>query len=238
MEAWRASLPERRASKLKNNHRVIRSHRMALAVAPRLSYAGAEFIPPVHIMSRDAIVDTSKLLSYVLRHRPDSIGLRLDANGWADVDVLLQRLAEHGKAVDRALLERVVADNDKQRFAFDAGRTRIRASQGHSIQVDLALQPAQPPDVLYHGTASRFLKSILASGLRAGNRRHVHLSGDADTARRVGARHGFPVILHVDTARMRADGAVFYRSDNGVWLTGPVAPRYLRVLDGNGRDTG
>lgn len=189
----------------------------------------------LHIMSRDAIVDTSKLLSYVLRHRPDSIGLQLDASGWADVDVLLQRLAEHGKAVDRALLERVVADNDKQRFAFDAARTRIRASQGHSIQVDLALQPTQPPDVLYHGTASRFLKSILASGLRAGNRRHVHLSGDVDTARRVGARHGFPVILHVDTARMRADGAVFYRADNGVWLTGPVAPRYLRVLDGHSR---
>ncbi|MFS2024170.1 RNA 2'-phosphotransferase [Massilia sp. GER05] len=186
-------------------------------------------------MSRDTIVDTSKLLSYVLRHRPDSIGLQLDANGWADVDALLQRLAEHGRPVARELLDRVVANNDKQRFAFDATRTRIRASQGHSIQVDLALQPAQPPDVLYHGTASRFLKSILASGLRAGNRQHVHLSGDVGTARRVGARYGFPVILRVDTARLRADGAVFYRSDNGVWLTGPVAPRYLRVLDGNDR---
>lgn len=184
-------------------------------------------------MSNDAIVSTSKLLSYVLRHRPDSIGLQLDANGWADVDVLLQRLAEHGKPVARELLERVVANNDKQRFAFDGGRTRIRASQGHSIPVDLDLAPAEPPDVLYHGTASRFLKSILASGLRAGNRRYVHLSGDVDTARRVGARHGFPVILRVDTARMRADGAVFYRSDNGVWLTGPVAPRYLRVHDGD-----
>jgi putative RNA 2'-phosphotransferase len=186
-------------------------------------------------MSRDAVLATSKLLSYVLRHRPDSIGLQLDPNGWADVDVLLQRLAEYGKPVARDLLDRVVAENDKQRFAFDAGRTRIRASQGHSIQVDLDLKPAQPPDVLYHGTASRFLKSILASGLHAGNRQHVHLSGDVDTARRVGARHGFPVILHVDTARMRADGAVFYLSDNGVWLTGPVAPRYLRVLNGPGR---
>ncbi|MFL6635963.1 MAG: RNA 2'-phosphotransferase [Massilia sp.] len=172
-------------------------------------------------MSRDALVDTSKLLSYVLRHRPDSIGLQLDANGWADVDVLLQCLAEHGKPVGRELLDRVVVGNDKQRFAFDATRTRIRASQGHSIQVDLALEPAQPPDMLYHGTASRFLKSILASGLRAGNRQHVHLSGDVGTARRVGARYGFPVILQVDTARMRADGAVFYRADNGVWLTGP-----------------
>jgi putative RNA 2'-phosphotransferase len=183
----------------------------------------------LHIMSSDPIVNTSKLLSYVLRHRPDSIGLELDANGWADVDVLLRRLAEHGKPVGRDLLERVVADNDKQRFAFDAGRSRIRASQGHSVQVDLGLQPAQPPDVLYHGTASRFLKSILATGLRAGNRQHVHLSGDVDTARRVGARHGFPVVLRVDTGRLLMDGAVFYQADNGVWLTGPVAPRYLRV---------
>jgi putative RNA 2'-phosphotransferase len=149
------------------------------------------------------------------------------------VDVLLARLAAHGNPVARDQLERVVAENDKQRFAFDASRTRIRASQGHSVPVELDLQPAQPPDVLYHGTASRFLKSILASGLRAGNRQHVHLSGDVDTARKVGARHGFPVVLRVDTARMRADGILFYRSDNGVWLTGPVAPRYLSVDDRN-----
>ena len=181
-----------------------------------------------------ATIATSKLLSYVLRHRPDSIGLQLDANGWADVDELLQRLADHGKPVARDLLDRVVAENDKQRFAFDAQRTRIRASQGHSIDVELGLEPVQPPDVLYHGTASRFVTAILATGLRAGSRQHVHLSGDVDTARRVGARHGVPVVLRVDTARMRADGAVFYRSDNGVWLTGPVAPRYLRVLDGAG----
>ena len=190
-------------------------------------------------MSSATIVSTSKLLSYVLRHRPDSIGLQLDANGWVDVDVLLARLAEHGKPVERDLLERVVADNDKQRFAFDAGRTRIRASQGHSVDVDLGLSPVQPPYVLYHGTASRFLKSILATGLRAGSRQHVHLSGDVDTALRVGARHGFPVVLRVDTARMRNDGLPFYRSDNGVWLTGPVAPRYLSVSDdarGQGAD--
>jgi putative RNA 2'-phosphotransferase len=189
-------------------------------------------------MTNDPIVSTSKLLSYVLRHRPDSIGMQLDANGWADVDVLLARLAEHGKPVARDQLVRVVAENDKQRFAFDAGGTRIRASQGHSIAVELDLQPSQPPDMLYHGTASRFLKSILASGLRAGNRQHVHLSGNVDTARRVGARHGFPVVLRVDAARMRADGILFYRSDNGVWLTGPVAPRYLSVDDGAGRAGG
>jgi putative RNA 2'-phosphotransferase len=107
---------------------------------------------------------------------------------------------------------------------------RIRASQGHSIAIDLGLQPVAPPAVLYHGTASRFLKAILASGLRAGARQHVHLSADVTTARRVGARHGFPVVLRVDAARMAAEGMVFHLSDNGVWLTGPVAPRYLGVL--------
>jgi len=179
-------------------------------------------------MPRDPIVNTSKLLSYVLRHRPDSVGLALDAHGWADVGELLACLAAHGKAVDRGLLERVVIENDKQRFAFNEDKTRIRASQGHSIEVDLQLREAEPPAVLYHGTASRFLKSILASGLRAGARHHVHLSSDAETAMRVGARHGFPAVLRVDAARMRADGIVFYLSDNGVWLTAEVRPTYLR----------
>lgn len=178
-------------------------------------------------MPQDLIVTTSKLLSYVLRHRPDSIALTLDAHGWADVSELLACLAARGKRVDRALLERVVASNDKQRFAFSADGSRIRASQGHSIAVDLQLRAAEPPAVLYHGTASRFLKSILATGLKAGARHHVHLSADAATAARVGARHGFPAVLAVDAARMRADGIVFYVSDNGVWLTGEVRPTYL-----------
>jgi putative RNA 2'-phosphotransferase len=177
---------------------------------------------------KDPISATSKLLSYVLRHRPDSIGLTLDAHGWADVGELLACLAAQGKAVERALLERVVAENDKQRFALSEDRSRIRASQGHSIAVDLQLRAAEPPAVLYHGTASRFLKSILATGLRAGARHHVHLSADRDTATRVGARHGFPAVLIVDAARMHADGIDFYQSDNGVWLTGDVKPAYLR----------
>jgi putative RNA 2'-phosphotransferase len=122
----------------------------------------------------------------------------------------------------------VVAENDKQRFAFSEDGSRIRASQGHSIDVDLQLRAAEPPAVLYHGTASRFLKSILASGLRAGARHHVHLSADRETATRVGARHGFPAVLVVDAARMHADGIAFYQSDNGVWLTGDVKPSYLR----------
>jgi len=181
-------------------------------------------------MPADPVVATSKLLSYVLRHRPDSIGLALDAQGWTGVDELLARLAAAGHKVDRALLERVVADNDKQRFAFSGDRSRIRASQGHSVAVDLALAPAEPPEVLYHGTASRFLKSILATGLRAAGRHHVHLSADIHTAKRVGARHGFPAVLRVDACRMRAEGIVFYCSDNGVWLTDAVPPRYLDVV--------
>jgi putative RNA 2'-phosphotransferase len=182
-------------------------------------------------MPHDPIVATSKLLSYVLRHRPDSIGLQLDAQGWAAVDDLLACLSKHGKPVDRMLLERVVRDNDKQRFAFSADGSRIRASQGHSVAVDLALAPCEPPPLLYHGTATRFLKAILAEGLRAGARHHVHLSSDVGTAQRVGMRYGFPVVLRVDAARMRAEGAVFYQSDNGVWLTDTVAPRYLSVMD-------
>src|SRR5438067_13464857 len=189
-------------------------------------------------MPHDPIVATSKLLSFVLRHRPDSIKLTLDAQGWAEVDDLLACLRAHGKAIDRALLERVVAGNDKQRFALSPDGARIRASQGHSIGIDLALQPAEPPPVLYHGTASRFLESILASGLRVGARRHVHLSADVETATRVGARHGFPVVLRVDAARMQVDGIVFYQSENGVWLTGVVAPRYLQVIDRAARGGG
>lgn len=185
-------------------------------------------------MKHDPIIDTSKLLSYVLRHRPDSIGLTLDANGWAKVDELLASCAAHGKTLDHTLLERVVAQNDKQRFAFSADGAHIRASQGHSIAADLQLQAVAPPAVLYHGTASRFLKSILASGLHAGNRHHVHLSRDIVTARQVGTRHGFPVVLRVDARRMQADGHVFHLSDNAVWLTAAVAPRYLAVEGTNG----
>jgi putative RNA 2'-phosphotransferase len=180
-------------------------------------------------MPQDPIVATSKLLSYVLRHRPDSIGLVLDAHGWADVGELLARLVAGGKPVDPALLARVVAENDKQRFAFNADRTRIRASQGHSIAVDLQLREVEPPTALYHGTASRFLKAILATGLKAGARHHVHLSADLHTAMRVGARHGFPAVLLVDAARMHADGIPFYLSDNGVWLTEEVKPKYLSL---------
>ena len=172
------------------------------------------------------VVRLSKRLSFVLRHRPDSVGLSLDDAGWADVDALLEALH-----LTRAQLDQVVAGNDKQRFAFDRTGTRIRASQGHSVPVALGYEVAVPPDQLFHGTVERFLPSILAEGLRPGNRHAVHLSADVETARRVGARRGAPVVLRVDAAAMVADGTAFTRSANGVWLADRVPPHLLDVLD-------
>lgn len=179
-------------------------------------------------MSRDPR-RLSRFLSYILRHRPDEIGLELDAAGWASVDELLARAAAHGRAISREELEAVVASNDKQRFRLSDDGRRIRASQGHSIPIELGLAPREPPETLYHGTATRFLRSILASGLRSAGRHHVHLSSDHETARRVGARHGTPVILVIDATAMWRDGHRFFRSDNGVWLTDHVPPDYLSV---------
>jgi putative RNA 2'-phosphotransferase len=174
------------------------------------------------------VVRVSKRLSYVLRHRPDSVGLALDEAGWADVDVLLAALAAHGLPLSRAELEHVVATNDKRRFAFDGAGARIRASQGHSVPVALGYAAEPPPAVLFHGTVERHLPAIRAEGLRPGGRHAVHLSPDADTARRVGARRGRPVVLRVDAAAMAADGVAFTRSSNGVWLVDAVPPRYIR----------
>ena len=177
----------------------------------------------------------SKLLSLVLRHRPDRVGITLDAAGWTDVAALLGALRRHGNPVERADLDRVVADNDKQRFSYDATRTRIRANQGHSVPVDLGLTPGPPPDRLWHGTPEVNLTSILAQGLRAGRRHAVHLSPDAATAHRVGSRRGRAVVLEVDAGRMHRDGHVFTRSANGVWLVAAVPAWYLSVPDRGGR---
>jgi len=173
---------------------------------------------------------TSKFLSLVLRHAPERIGLVLDAQGWTSVDELIAKANASGVALDRAMLLDIVATSDKQRFTLSGDGTRIRAAQGHSVDVDLDLVPAMPPAVLFHGTARTNVDAILAEGLKPGKRRHVHLSPDTDTARRVGMRHGTPVIFEVDTARVHADGLVFWQADNGVWLTDHVAPAYLTLL--------
>jgi putative RNA 2'-phosphotransferase len=173
------------------------------------------------------LVPLSRFLSLVLRHRPEHIGLDLDSNGWADVDELLQKAAAHGTAIDRTLLERIVRENDKQRFALSPDGRRIRANQGHSVGIDLALTPVSPPPLLYHGTADRNLASIRANGLHSGERQHVHLSGDGVTATKVGSRHGTPVVLTIRAGRMEAEGYAFYRSDNGVWLTAHVPAQFI-----------
>ena len=170
----------------------------------------------------------SKFLSFVLRHHPEEIGITLDENGWVDVDVLLSAMAEHGRAIRREQLEDIVATNDKQRFAIEDGR--IRANQGHSVSVDLDLSERQPPDVLYHGTATRFVDAIRAQGLSKMSRQHVHLSADEATASKVGVRHGKLVILRVDAAAMVRDGHVFFCSKNGVWLVDHVPPEFLESL--------
>ena len=168
----------------------------------------------------------SKRLSYVLRHNPGSIGLVLDDAGWVELDELVHRLrADGGLDVDPAQIAHVVETNDKQRFQLVD--RRIRAAQGHSINVDLGLEPQEPPKVLWHGTVERFLESIMENGLGPGSRTHVHLSAEIETARTVGARRGRPVTLQVDAQAMHRDGHTFYRSTNGVWLTANVPAQWI-----------
>jgi len=177
-------------------------------------------------------VRISKFLSKHLRHAPEAIGLTLAPGGWVSVSDLLEACARAGVRLSREQLEEVVRNNSKQRFAFDETGQRIRANQGHSVEVDLELQPVEPPAVLYHGTGHRTEEVIRREGLRKMRRHHVHLSPDVETATRVGARHGRPVVFQVDAARMHADGHLFFRSENGVWLVDEVAPEYLRPLSG------
>ncbi|CAM5596780.1 putative RNA 2'-phosphotransferase OS=Streptomyces alboniger OX=132473 GN=kptA PE=3 SV=1 [Streptomyces alboniger] len=174
-------------------------------------------------------VKVSKYLSKHLRHEPGRIELTLDDHGWVEIDALLAAAAAHRFPFSRAELDHVVAVNDKRRFAVENGR--IRASQGHSVAVDLDLPPATPPAHLFHGTVAARLAAIRAEGLRPMNRHAVHLSADRGTAGRVGARRGRPVVLTVDAAAMHRDGHVFHVSANGVWLTAAVPPGHLRFPD-------
>ncbi|HEV2885574.1 MAG TPA: RNA 2'-phosphotransferase [Jatrophihabitans sp.] len=175
-------------------------------------------------------VRASKLLSRILRHDPASVGITLDPAGWVAVETLLSALREHGYRLSREELRQLVSASDKQRFALDPATDRIRAQQGHSVDVDLGLPPAVPPDRLYHGTPVRNVEAILAEGLHRGSRHDVHLSPDVETARRVGARRGRCAVLVVDAASMHSDGHRFSVSGNGVWLTREVPARYLSRL--------
>lgn len=173
--------------------------------------------------------EISKFLSFVLRHKPDAIGLVLDDNGWADIDELVCKANSSGKVtnLNHILVREVVDNSDKKRFIISDDEQRVRANQGHSIDVDLQLSPLAPPEFLYHGTAIRFLDSILDEGLKPQQRQYVHLSTDIETAVAVGLRYGKPAILKVKARLMHEQGFVFYQSENGVWLTDTVPSNYL-----------
>jgi putative RNA 2'-phosphotransferase len=172
----------------------------------------------------------SKFLSLILRHKPEEIGLKLDENGWANVNDLLEKSAKANNRFTFEELEEVVTTNDKKRFAFDETKSKIRASQGHSLKVDVGFEEKTPPEILYHGTAEKNVKAILENGLKKMARHHVHLSSETETARTVGTRYGKPVIFKVDTTAMLAENFRFYVSANGVWLTDEVPPKFLEVL--------
>ncbi len=169
----------------------------------------------------------SKYMSLILRHHPETIGISLDEHGWADVEELIAGIARTNE-FSREILEEIVRTDAKQRYAFNADKTKIRASQGHSIPVDLELKAVEPPEMLWHGTAEKYVASIEQTGLRPGSRRYVHLSRDRETARTVGSRHGRPVIYRVKSGEMYRKGFRFYCSENGVWLTILVPPEYLQ----------
>lgn len=182
-------------------------------------------------MDERRTVKVSKYLSKHLRHQPERIGITLDDNGWVGVETLLSAAALHGFAISRAELDHVVTVNDKRRFTVDGDR--IRANQGHTVTVDLDLPPAEPPAYLYHGTVAQALDAIRAEGLRPMARHHVHLSPDRETATRVGARRGRPLVLTVDAGAMHRAGHVFRVSANGVWLADAVPPRFLLLREGS-----
>jgi putative RNA 2'-phosphotransferase len=169
----------------------------------------------------------SKTLSYWLRHKPDAADLVLDEAGWGPVDGVLSAFARDGKELSWENLLRVVETSDKQRFELSPDAGLIRARQGHSISVAGDWQEAAPPDALFHGTVERFLSAIMAEGLRRMARHHVHLSADVETARKVGARRGAPVILRIEAARLAATGQQFLITKNGVWLTAQVPPDFI-----------
>ena len=172
-------------------------------------------------------VKLGRFLSLVLRHNPSAAGITLDEHGWADVEKLLVGVNRTGRKIDMSTLERIVRENNKQRYSFNENHTKIRANQGHSVQVDVELREVEPPRYLYHGTASRFLSAIQTEGIRKMSRQYVHLSGDFETAMAVGKRHGIPVVITIDAAAMVQDGVTFYRSENGVWLCEHVDPKYF-----------
>ncbi len=181
-------------------------------------------------MRKDPKTRLSRFISLILRHKPEAAGIQLDEHGWASVEALIQGVNKTGRSLDYALLEEIVRTDEKGRYSFNEDRTKVRANQGHSLPVDVELLESEAPAALYHGTATRFLDSIMREGLKPMGRLYVHLSKDYDSAVKVGNRHGKPIVLQVDAARMQEDGYRFYLSQNDVWLTERVPRHYLCVI--------
>lgn len=178
------------------------------------------------------LVHISKFLSMILRHRPEEVGIMLDEHGWADVEELIELSGENlGVNFTKEQLRQMIEENDKPRFSFNDDETKIKANYGHSVPVDLALEPATPPEILYHGTAIRFLENIQKEGIMRRARNYVHLSGDEETALEVGARHGKPIVLNVNTGKMARDGFTFFKTNDDTWLTEKVPKKYVDFPD-------
>ncbi len=173
-------------------------------------------------------IKISKFLSLILRHKPQTIGLELDQNGWADTKLLLQGMLKAKYLIDLDILKYLVKSSDKQRFKFNGDFSKIRANQGHSINVDLRLEQKLPPAILFHGTATKNINSIKQNGLLKQNRHHVHLSSDTKSARKIGTRHGNAIVLKIEAGKMNESGIEFYLSENGVWLTEKVDAKFIK----------
>lgn len=183
------------------------------------------------MISDKQLTHISKFLSLVLRHQPETISIQLDQNGWTDVNELIEKANNYGIKFDIEILNHIVATNPKKRFAFNDKLDKIRASQGHSVEIELGYTNQKPPEILFHGTADKFAQSILDAGLKKRNRQHVHLSSDLETAIKVGQRHGKPFVFKVFAEQMYNDNFQFFISDNGVWLTDNVPTKYLKRND-------
>ena len=172
----------------------------------------------------------SRFISFILRHKPESVGITLDEHGWASVSELLLGINASGNEIDMKTLEEIVAEDEKQRYSFNTDKTKIRANQGHSVNVDVELKKAEPPEILFHGTGEKYVPSIKIEGLKPKSRLYVHLSSDRETAVKVGSRHGKPVVFEVNSGEMSRRGYEFFLSENGVWLTKIVPAEYLQEL--------
>lgn len=181
------------------------------------------------------LIRVSKFLSFVLRHQPEAIDLELDSGGWAYIDDLVEKSAESRRPLTAELIREVVEKDEKQRYALSDDGQKVRARYGHSIPIDLGIDPVEPPEILYHGTASRHLGPIHMNGIVRGGRQYVHLSPDIETATEVGRRHGQPVVLEVMAGEMHRDGIQFYPTESGIWLTHDVPPKYIRFPRQKGR---